>query len=312
MLPAFATSLLPMTVPIIHHPDFAAPLPVGHRFPMGKYGRLMQILHEDGVVRNANVVEPVSAPLAWIEMVHNASYVRAVVEQTLGAEQERRIGFPVTEAVARRSRLSAGATVLAGRLALEHGIACSTAGGSHHAARAHGAGFCVFNDVAVAARLLVFERTISRVLVVDLDVHQGDGTASIFRDDRSVFTFSMHCESNFPVRKENSNLDVGLPIKTGDEIYLAALGEHLPQLLRDVDPDLVFYNAGVDPHEDDRLGRLSLTDGGIAARENLVLSLCQQAEVPVACVIGGGYQDDIDALARRHSLIHRAAINLFK
>ncbi len=278
---------------------------------MGKYGRLIEVLHEDGLAARAQMIEPVEAPLAWIEMVHNASYVRAVVEQSLEPEIQRRIGFPVTEAAAKRSRLSAGATVLAGRLALEHGVACSTAGGSHHAARTHGAGFCVFNDVAVAARLLVYEQTVSRVLVVDLDVHQGDGTANIFRDDRAVFTFSMHCEANFPVRKETSNLDVGLPLKTGDGPYLKSLEEHLPRLLSEVEPDLVFYNAGVDPHRDDRLGKLWLSDDGIAARENFVLSACRDADIPIACVIGGGYQDDIEALAHRHSLVHRAALNLF-
>jgi len=300
-----------MTVPIIHHPDFAAPLPAGHRFPMGKYGRLMELLRADGILEQAELVQSAEAPLPWIELVHNASYVRAVVERTLDPEQERRIGFPVTAAIARRSRLSVGATVLAAQLALEHGVACTTAGGSHHAARAHGAGFCVFNDVAVAARLMVVEHSVRRILVVDLDVHQGDGTASIFRDDKSVFTFSMHCESNFPVRKETSNLDVGLPIKTEDGAYLDALGEHLPRLLRDVAPELVFYNAGVDPHRDDRLGRLSLTDAGLKAREELVLTACRDAGVPIACVIGGGYQDDLEALARRHSLLHRAAVDVF-
>lgn len=301
-----------MTVPIIHHPDFAAPLPGGHRFPMGKYGRLIEVLHADDILEQAELVQSAEAPLPWIELVHNASYVRAVVERTLDPEQERRIGFPVTAAIVRRSRLSIGATVLGARLALEHGIACSTAGGSHHAARAHGAGFCIFNDVAVAARLMVKERSVSRVLVVDLDVHQGDGTASIFRDDKSVFTFSMHCESNFPVRKETSNLDVGLPIKTEDGAYLGALGDHLPRLLRDVAPELVFYNAGVDPHRDDRLGRLSLTDEGLKAREELVLTACRDAGVPTTCVIGGGYQDDLDALAYRHSLLHRTAVELFR
>lgn len=300
-----------MTVPIIHHPDFAAPLPVCHRFPMGKYRRLIEVLRADGVLDRAELVQPAEAPLPWVEMVHNASYVRGVAEQTLDAGHERRIGFPVTAAIARRARLSVGATVLAARLALERGIACTTAGGSHHAARAFGAGFCVFNDVAVAARLLVSERTVGRVLVVDLDVHQGDGTAGIFRDDRAVFTFSMHCQSNFPVRKVAGDLDVGLACKTGDGAYLTALTEHLPRLLREVAPELVFYNAGVDPHRDDRLGRLSLTDQGLAARERLVLSACRDAAIPIACVIGGGYQDDLDALAHRHSLLHRAAVDLF-
>jgi acetoin utilization deacetylase AcuC-like enzyme len=202
--------------------------------------------------------------------------------------------------------------LLAARLALEHGIACNTAGGSHHAQADTGAGFCVFNDVAVAARRLLAEGKVGQVLVVDLDVHQGDGTARIFENDASVFTFSMHAEKNFPARKAASDLDIDLADGTGDEAYLGKLEEILPDLLARVAPDLVFFNAGVDPHADDKLGRLSLSDEGLARREAFVLGSCLERSIPVTGVIGGGYDADIDRLAHRHALLHRAAREAFK
>ncbi len=201
-------------------------------------------------------------------------------------------------------------TVLAARLALEHGLACNTAGGSHHAFAGAGTGFCVFNDVAVAARLLLAEGLIGRALVVDLDVHQGDGTAAMLADEPRAFTFSVHCRTNFPARKQQSDLDLALDAGVGDADYLTALDRLLPALLDRVAPDLVFYNAGVDPHVDDRLGRLSLSDGGLAERERLVLAACRSRGVPVACVVGGGYADDLDLLARRHALLHQAILAL--
>ncbi|MFZ0268026.1 histone deacetylase, partial [Caulobacter sp.] len=195
---------------------------------------------------------------------------------------------------------------------LAHGIACNTAGGSHHAQADTGAGFCVFNDVAVAARRLLAEGAVGKVLVVDLDVHQGDGTARIFEGDASVFTFSMHAEKNFPARKAVSDLDVDLPDGMGDEAYLETLSGILPDLLARTAPDLVFFNAGVDPHADDKLGRLSLSDEGLARREAYVLSSCLERGIPVAGVIGGGYDADIDRLAHRHALLHRAAREALK
>jgi acetoin utilization deacetylase AcuC-like enzyme len=222
----------------------------------------------------------------------------------------RRIGMPNTDSVAVRARAATGGTLLAARLALEHGVACNTAGGSHHAQADTGAGFCVFNDVAVAARRLQAEGLVGQVLVVDLDVHQGDGTARIFEGDASVFTFSMHAEKNFPTRKAASDLDIDLPDGAGDAAYLEALANVLPDLLARIRPDLVFFNAGVDPHADDKLGRLSLTNAGIAAREAMVLGACLDRDIPVTGVIGGGYDPDIDRLADRHAILHRTAVRL--
>ncbi len=276
---------------------------------MDKFARLRAVLADNGV---AEAERPDPAPRDWLALAHDPAYVAAILEQTAGPEIMRRIGLPLSPALAQRSRLAVAGTVLAGRLALADGIACNTAGGSHHAGFAHGAGFCVFNDVAVAARVLLAEGRVARVLVVDLDVHQGDGTAEILAGDSAVFTFSMHCERNYPVRKQKSDLDVGLDEGVGDAAYLALLARHLPALLARVLPDLVFYNAGVDPHGDDRLGKLALSDAGLLARERLVVGACRRAGVPLATVVGGGYGADVDALARRHALVHRAAREAFE
>jgi acetoin utilization deacetylase AcuC-like enzyme len=302
-----ATPSPPPIPPIVHHPAFRAEMPPGHRFPMDKFSRLAAVLEAEGVAGPDGFVRPEPIDLDSLRLVHDAAYLRGVVELTLPADVVRRIGMPNTESVAARARAATGGTLLAARLALEHGIACNTAGGSHHAEAGAGAGFCVFNDVAVAARRLQAEGAVRQVLVVDLDVHQGDGTARIFDGDPSVFTFSMHAEKNFPARKAVSDLDIDLPDGTGDEAYLEALSGILPELLARVAPDLVFFNAGVDPHADDRLGRLSLSDEGLARREAFVLGSCLEREIPVAGVIGGGYDADIDRLAHRHALLHRAA-----
>lgn len=293
--------------PIIHHPAFSAEMPPGHRFPMDKFSRLAAVLEAEGLAGPAGFVRPEPIDLESLLLVHDEAYVRGVIELTLPADVVRRIGMPNTESVATRARAATGGTLAAARLALEHGIACNTAGGSHHAEASAGAGFCVFNDVAVAARWLLAEGKVGQVLVVDLDVHQGDGTARIFEGDTSVFTFSMHAEKNFPARKATSDLDIDLADGTGDGAYLEKLEEVLPDLLARVAPDLVFFNAGVDPHADDKLGRLSLSDEGLARREAFVLGSCLERSIPVTGVIGGGYDADIDRLAHRHALLHRAA-----
>jgi acetoin utilization deacetylase AcuC-like enzyme len=298
-------------LPIVHHPAYAAPLPPGHRFPMDKFGRVMRRLFDDGVVRAGQVRCPEPAPRAWLERAHSPDYVEAVLTQTLDARIERRIGLPITAGIAARAAAACGGTVLTARLALEHGLACNTAGGSHHAFADAGSGFCVFNDVAVAARLLLDEGRIGRALVVDLDVHQGDGTARIFEHDPRVVTFSMHCRTNFPAIKQQSDLDVALEPGTGDRAYLRKLEEVLPGLLARHRPDLVFYNAGVDPHQEDRLGRLALTDTGLAGRERLVLASCASRGIPVAGVLGGGYAPDPDRLALLHTILHRVAVEVF-
>jgi acetoin utilization deacetylase AcuC-like enzyme len=299
-------------LPVVHHPAYVAPMPAGHRFPMAKFGRLMSVLLEDGVVTPEQVRVPAPAPAAWLELAHAPAYVAAVLNQTLEAAAVRRIGLPVTPEVALRARAANGGTLLAARLALEHGLACNTAGGSHHAFADHGSGFCVFNDVAVAIRVLLAEARIERALVVDLDVHQGDGTAAIFRDEPGVFTFSMHCRTNFPLHKQAGDLDLALDAGLEDDAYLALLAAHLPGLLEEVRPHLVFFDAGVDPHVDDRLGRLALSAAGIERRERLVLETCLNAGVPVAGVVGGGYAPDLEQLVRLHAILPRVASELFR
>jgi len=297
-----------MSLPIVYHPDYMAPLKPGHRFPMSKYGYLREVLIRKRLLPPAGgYVAPVEAGFSHVARVHAPGYVDRVFTQTLAPEESRKIGLPDTQAVTRRARLSASGTLLAGRLALEHGIACNAAGGSHHAGPDGGSGYCVFNDVAVAARALLDEGVVRRVLIVDLDVHQGDGTANIFADEPAVFTLSVHAERNFPTRKAVSDLDIGLPDGVADLDYLGVIGAVLAARLAEHRPELVFYNAGVDVHRDDRLGRLALRNAGIRARDAAVIAACQARDTPVACVLGGGYDHDIDALAERHAFLFEAA-----
>lgn len=297
-------------LPIVYNDAYSIELPSGHRFPMPKFVRLFAHLRDIGLIGD-NLHQAVPAPRSWLEFVHTPAYVTSILERTLDRAAERRLGLPVSEALATRSQAATGGTVLAARLALEYGLACNTAGGSHHAFADAGSGFCVFNDVAVAAAVLLREGTVRRVLVIDLDVHQGDGTALIFHDEPRVTTFSVHCRTNFPARKQQSDLDLAVERGMADEAYLALLQEHLPALLARVQPDLVFYNAGVDPHEDDRLGHLALSDRGLAARDRYVIQTCRHQRLPVVGVIGGGYGHDVDVIARRHSTLHREAAALF-
>lgn len=281
-------------------------MPPGHRFPMHKYARLAEVLEEEGLIgpEGLHIAEPASFEM--LASVHDPDYVRQVLDAAVPPNVERNIGMPVTRGVSDRAQAAMGGTLMTARLALRHGLACNTAGGSHHAGPQGGAGFCVFNDVGVAARAMIDAGEIQQALVIDLDVHQGDGTAFIFEHEPRVFTFSMHAAKNYPVRRGPSDLDIDLPDGTGDDAYLDQLQAILPALLESVQPDLVFYNAGVDAHASDRLGRLALTDEGLATRDTYVLETCLTA-APVAGVIGGGYDDDIDRLARRHATLHRAA-----
>lgn len=299
-------------LPLVYHPDYVAPLPPGHRFPMMKFVKLYQVLLTDGVARLDQFHLAPSAPRTWLELAHSADYVQAYCTGTIDARLMRRIGFPWSPALVRRTCVALGGTVLAGQLALEHGVACNLAGGTHHAHWGFGSGFCIFNDLAVAPRVLQQMGRIDKALIVDLDVHQGDGVAAIFADDPTVYTFSMHCSDNFPFRKERSDLDVELAKGTEDEEYLRVLAEHLPSLLDQVRPDIVFYDAGVDPHREDALGKLALSDEGLARRDRFVLLECLRRRIPVACVIGGGYDRDVLALARRHSIVHQVASELFQ
>jgi acetoin utilization deacetylase AcuC-like enzyme len=292
-------------IPIVFHPAYEADLPDGHRFPMRKYGRLAETLRARGLVPDG-FVTPEPADAALLSGAHDPAYVAAVLAAQVPRAIERAIGLPVTESVAARSRASAGGTLRAARLALGHGLAGSTAGGSHHARRAGGAGFCVFNDVAVAALALRREGAIGRALIIDLDVHQGDGTADCLAREPELFTLSIHCERNYPHDKVPGDLDIGLPDGLGDAEYRAVLEAHLPGLVQNFAPDLIFYNAGVDPHRDDRLGRLDLTDDGLRARDRYVVGLARSQGVPLCAVIGGGYGSDVDALAARHAFVFEA------
>jgi len=299
-----------MSLPIVYHPSYVAPLPPEHRFPMVKFRLLYEKLLNDRLLTRA--FQPQAPDLELIQLVHCPNYVQAYCQGTLDPKAQRRIGLPWSQALADRTCIAVGGTILTAKLALQYGLACNTAGGTHHAFPSYGSGFCIFNDLAIAARAVQAEGLAQKVLIVDLDVHQGDGTAFIFQEDPSVFTFSMHCESNFPSKKQTSDLDVGLPVGVEDEEYLQTLALHLPRLLDQFNPDLVLYDAGVDAHHGDKLGKLALTDNGIYRREMQVLTTCVQAGYPVACVIGGGYADDLNALVDRHALLHRAASNVFQ
>jgi acetoin utilization deacetylase AcuC-like enzyme len=286
-------------LPLFHHADYVAALPDGHSFPMSKYGLLLPALAEAGQAVAVMAAPP--APAAWAAAVHDPDYVAAVVAARVEPARERRIGFPVTADVARRTLAVAGGTHAAAVHALAHGYAANGAGGSHHALPDGGAGYCVTNDLAIAAQRLIDERLVARILIVDLDVHQGDGTAVIFAGRSDVLTFSMHAARNFPVRKARSFRDVELPDGIGDEAYLRILADELPLLLDGQRPDLVLFQAGVDPHADDRLGRLALSDSGLLTRDAYVVRECRRRGIAVAATLGGGYAADPMVVARRHA-----------
>ncbi len=293
-------------LPVVFHPGYVAPLPAGHRFPMDKFARVAQLVAGEGLVAGG-FHTPSPADRALLLAAHAPAYVDAVLGGTLDRAAVRRIGFELTPDVVMRGRLATAGTVLAARLALEHGIACNTAGGSHHAQAGAGAGFCVFNDVAVAARQLLDGGAARRVLVVDCDVHHGDGTALILGPDPRAFTLSLHCDANWPLEKPASDLDVPLPPAMEDAAYLAVLDQALEQALAAGPFDLAFYIAGVDVAAGDRLGKLALSPDGITRRERLVLERLRGAGIAVCGVLGGGYRSDVDELADLHARLFRAA-----
>lgn len=289
-----------MGLPLIHHPEYdASSVDDAHRFPMRKYSLVAQMARKAGHM----LIAPEPAGYAMLETVHDADYVAAVSNCALERWAVRRIGFEMTPQIAARSRAAVGGTCYAAEFALTAGASVNLAGGSHHADAAGGAGFCVFNDVAVASERLLANGDAKRILIIDLDVHHGDGTARIFADREDVFTLSVHCEDNWPTEKPPSDLDVGLPRGAEDAIYLTTLRQILTQGFALAQPDFVFYNAGVDPHLDDRLGHLALSDGGLAARDRQVAEICAARNVPVCGVLGGGYSKDPEAVARRHMFL---------
>jgi acetoin utilization deacetylase AcuC-like enzyme len=270
---------------------FILPLPEGHRFPMEKY-RMLRL----GVAQAYPDIEFLEAPAASngvLALAHHPAYIAAVSNGELSPAQQKSIGFPWSPQMVERSRRSAGATIAACRAAMAEGVAVNLAGGTHHAYADHGEGFCIFNDAAIAARLMQAERRVHRVAIIDLDVHQGNGTASILARDDSIFTLSLHGERNYPFEKETSDLDVALPDGAGDEAYLEELKAAMSTMYRRFSPQLFIYLAGADPHEGDRLGRLRLSLGGMAARDRLVLASAADRGIPVAVAMAGGYGKDI-------------------
>ena len=285
-------------IPVVHHPDYVTEAPARSSYRWGKNGAIRDLLLGLGDAVAWHL--PEAMPSAWLEATHDPDYVAEVLAAQVPRAKERRIGFPVTATVARRARMVPGGTWLAALLALKHGYAANTAGGSHHALADTGAGYCVVNDLAVAAVRLVEEGATERVLIVDVDVHQGDGTAALTAGHPQIASYSIHAEKNFPVRKARSTLDVPLADGTGDGAYCAALEETLTPLLDGWRPTLILYQGGVDPFVDDRLGRLALSDAGLEQRDRLVARLAIARSVPLASTVGGGYGDDVLAIAARH------------
>lgn len=298
----------PMRLPIIHAPAYDAEFPAGHRFPMAKYSLLAKRLMHDGLASPGEFIVPSAAPPSWVKLAHHSDYVDQVYAFDVPGHIQKLVGFEMTDKAIIRAQTATTGTVMAARLALEHGIACNTAGGSHHAGLMHGAGFCTFNDVAVAAKVLLADGDISSALIVDLDVHHGDGSAEIFAADDRVFTFSMHAQNNYPTVKPPSDWDIGLPDGMEDLAYLKQLALALEGLREKVPaPDIVFFNAGVDVHGDDRLGRLALTSHGIEKRERMVISHFRRRGIPVCGVIGGGYAHNAQDVADRHAILFHVA-----
>lgn len=280
-----------------------APQPERGSFKFDKYYLVMEALRDLIRERDFPMMEhaPEPMPRNWLEAVHCPEYVEQVFTAAVPRDKERRLGFPVTPHISQRVQHTNGGTWLAIQLAVEHGFAANSAAGSHHALYDTGAGYCVFNDLAVVANRLIAENVMQRILIVDLDVHQGDGTASLMAGRDDVFTFSMHGEKNFPARKAKSSLDIPLADGAEDAQYLAQLKRHLPAILDDFQPDCILYQAGVDPHVNDKLGRLSLTDAGLEMRDRFIVQEARRRDLPIASALGGGYGNDQKAVAERHA-----------
>ncbi|NQX94267.1 MAG: histone deacetylase [Erythrobacter sp.] len=295
---------------VVHHADYMAPRPERGTFKFDKYYLVMEELRASGAPITEHAPQPM--PRDWLEAVHDPAYVDEVFRAEVPRAKERRIGFPVTTRIRDRVRHTNGGTWLAAQLAMEHGYAANSAAGSHHALADTGAGYCVFNDLAVASNRLISEGDARRILIVDLDVHQGDGTASLTAGREEIMTISLHAEKNFPVRKARSTLDIGLPDAMDDDAYMEVLEDALPKALDSFAPDFVFYQAGVDPHIDDKLGRLSLTSEGLAARDRFVVESARSRGLPIASALGGGYGEDQREVAARHarSMLTMAQANL--
>ena len=296
---------------IAHHPIYQLPLPKGHRFPMEKYDLLpRQLLHE-GTCSADDFFVPKKLDQATIERVHTPAYVKHLFDLSLDRKEIRKIGFPLSEQLIEREITIAGGTLEGSLRALDTGIAMNIAGGTHHAFSGQGEAFCLLNDQAIAAQYLLDHRKATKILIVDLDVHQGNGTAEIFKNNPDVFTFSMHGAGNYPMHKERSDLDIALPDGADVAAYLSALGAHWPRLLDEVKPDVVFYQCGVDILQGDKLGRLGVTEAGCKERDRQILRRSHANDVPVVCAMGGGYSPDIWQIVEAHCNTFRIAADLW-
>ena len=291
-----------MELPVVNHKDYEAQLNDDNKFPIKKFGELAKALIKNKIVKNFYVPEPCS--VETLKEAHTEDYINKIKNKTLDKNEIRKIGFPLVDSVVRRSFIATGGTVLATKLALNYGIACNTAGGSHHATSNEGAGFCVFNDVAVAAKYLTTRGLANRILIIDLDVHQGNGNSEIFKNDNQVFTFSMHSKVNYPAKKSVSDLDIELEENLEDREYIDILKNNL-KYLNEEEFDFVFYIAGVDIHYNDRLGKLKISDNGISERDELVINNFFSNKIPICGVLGGGYNKDFNKLIELHSSLHK-------
>ena len=291
-----------MELPIVNHPDYAAKIGDDNKFPIKKFSELASFLKKEKVVKKFYKPDPCSVDT--LKEVHSEEYILKIKNKTLEQRLVKKIGFPLVDSVVRRSLVATGGTVLASKLAINYGIACNTAGGSHHAIYDEGAGFCVFNDVAVAAKYLLNRGLANKILIVDLDVHQGNGNSEIFKNENNVFTFSMHTKVNYPPIKSKSDLDIELEQNMKDDEYLDILKQNLI-FLSDFNFDFVFYIAGVDIHLDDRLGKLKITDKGIYKRDEMVIRNFFNKRIPICGVLGGGYNKDFKKLIELHASLHK-------
>ena len=296
---------------IAYSPIYKYEVPPKHRFPMIKYELIPEQLLYEGSISESNFFSPTPLSEEIILRTHELEYWEKLKHQKLSAKEIRAIGFPMRPELVERGKHIAGGTLEAAFYAMEHGIAMNIAGGTHHSFTYKGEGFCLLNDIAIAANQLIALGKTSKILVVDLDVHQGNGTAQIFQSNPHVFTFSMHGEKNYPHRKEVSDLDIGMPDKTTDQLYLKKLTEVLPSLIDQVEPDFIFYLSGVDVLETDKLGRLSLSMQGCKERDRIVLNLCKQHEIPIAVSMGGGYSERISHIVDAHCNTFRLAQEIF-
>ena len=292
-----------MDLPVVNHKDYFAKIGDDHKFPIGKFGELANYLIEKKIIKKFH--EPYLCSEKTLKRAHSESYIKDIKNKTLDKSGIKKIGFPLVDSVVQRSLVATGGTVLASKLAIKYGVACNTAGGSHHANFDGGAGYCVFNDVAVAAQYLLDRGLAGRVLIVDLDVHQGNGNSDIFKDNKNVFTFSMHSKSNYPAKKSTSDLDVELNDNMEDKEYLKILNFYLNQLNQE-NFDYVFYIAGVDIHFNDRLGKLKISDEGIRERDELITKNFFSKGIPLCGVLGGGYNKDFNKLVELHSMLHQS------